>query len=59
MSSDHWLEVAGFVDIRIERIESSRQRVRNWLPAAHADDYIVSASIHALKPGQSGEFCCC
>jgi len=56
---DQWLKAAGFVDIRIERIESSRQQVRNWLPAAHADDYIVSASIHALKPGQSGEFGCC
>ena len=39
----------GFVDIRITPREESRDFIREWLPESHLEDYVVSATIEAVK----------
>jgi arsenite methyltransferase len=41
---------AGFVDVRIEPKEASREFIRNWQPGTKLEDYVVSANISAIKP---------
>jgi arsenite methyltransferase len=49
------LSNAGFSDIRIRPKDASREFIRTWIPGRNAADYIVSATIEALKP----EGTCC
>jgi SAM-dependent methyltransferase len=44
------LRTAGFADIRIEPKDSSREFIRDWAPGRRVEDYVVSATIEALKP---------
>lgn len=44
------LAAAGFVDIRIQPKDESRQFIREWLPNSRVEDYILSATIEAVKP---------
>lgn len=44
------LQGAGFVDIRIEPKDASREFIRDWAPGRRVEDYVVSASIEAVKP---------
>ncbi|KAA3617947.1 MAG: methyltransferase domain-containing protein [Calditrichaeota bacterium] len=44
------LKNAGFIDIRIEPQEASREFIKEWVPGSSVDDYLVSASIQATKP---------
>ncbi|MBZ0070578.1 MAG: arsenite methyltransferase [Gammaproteobacteria bacterium] len=44
------LQGAGFVDIRIEPKDTSREFIRDWAPGRRVEDYVVSASIEAVKP---------
>ncbi|MHC4708491.1 MAG: arsenite methyltransferase, partial [Planctomycetota bacterium] len=44
------LEEAGFADIRIKPIEASREAIREWFPDSKIEDYVVSATIEAVKP---------
>jgi arsenite methyltransferase len=41
---------AGFSGIRIQPKDASREFIRNWVPGANAGDYVVSATIEAVKP---------
>ncbi|GMH66158.1 hypothetical protein TrVE_jg9062 [Triparma verrucosa] len=41
---------AGFVDVKIEEKEESREVIKQWLPGSGAEDYVVSADITAKKP---------
>ncbi|MFP4600868.1 MAG: arsenite methyltransferase [Persicimonas sp.] len=50
------LEDAGFVDIRIEPKDDSREFIREWAPDTVVDEYIRSASIEAVKPAKTS--CC-
>lgn len=43
------LAAAGFVDIRIEPKDASREFIQDWVPGARVEDYVVSASIEAVK----------
>ncbi len=43
------MQNAGFVDIRIEPKEGSREFIREWQPGARLEDYVVSANIRATK----------
>jgi SAM-dependent methyltransferase len=45
------LVAAGFVDIRIAPKDASREFIRDWAPGRGIEDYVVSASIEAVKPG--------
>ncbi|MEK5237448.1 arsenite methyltransferase [Paenibacillus sp. FSL L8-0470] len=44
------LRETGFTDIRIEPKDESRIFIKDWVPGANVDQYIVSAVIKAVKP---------
>jgi arsenite methyltransferase len=44
------LRAAGFERIRIRPRDESRQFIREWAPGLKVEDYIVSASIEAVRP---------
>lgn len=53
------IEAAGFVDVRIEPKDESKEFIRDWAPGHNVTDYVVSASIEAVKPGcKPGSGCC-
>ena len=41
---------AGFEEIKIEPKNKSREFIRDWLPNSNIENYIVSATIEAIKP---------
>ncbi|AIQ18494.1 arsenite S-adenosylmethyltransferase [Paenibacillus sp. FSL H7-0357] len=43
------LRESGFADIRIEPKDESRTFIKDWVPGANVDQYIVSAVIKAVK----------
>jgi arsenite methyltransferase len=47
---EHMLKSSGFKEIRIAPKDSSRSFIREWLPAKKIEDYLVSATIEAIKP---------
>jgi SAM-dependent methyltransferase len=44
------LRNAGFVEIKIAPKDASRSFIREWLPGKRVEDYLVSATIEAVKP---------
>ncbi|MGC1321633.1 MAG: arsenite methyltransferase [Candidatus Udaeobacter sp.] len=44
------LQKAGFKEIKIGSKDSSRSFIREWLPGKRIEDYLVSATIEAVKP---------
>ena len=44
------LTEAGFAEIRITPKEESRALIREWLPDSNLADYVVSATIEAVRP---------
>jgi arsenite methyltransferase len=44
------LQASGFTDIVVEPKDDSREFIRDWVPGANIDNYIVSAIIKAKKP---------
>jgi SAM-dependent methyltransferase len=44
------LRDAGFEEIEIKPKDESREFVRNWVPDSKVEDYVVSATIEAIKP---------
>jgi arsenite methyltransferase len=44
------LEEAGFQDIQIQTQDESRELISHWVPGKNVQDYIVSATIEAVKP---------
>jgi arsenite methyltransferase len=45
-----WLEQAGFSAIDITPNEESREGIKDWAPGTGVENYVVSATIKALKP---------
>jgi arsenite methyltransferase len=43
------LEKSGFRNIRIEPKDESRKFIREWVPGKNIEDYIISATIEAVK----------
>jgi len=44
------IKAAGFDDVRIEPKDESKQFISDWAPDHNVTDYVVSASIEAVKP---------
>jgi arsenite methyltransferase len=47
---ERMLQTSGFKDIKIAPKDSSRFFIREWLPGKRIEDYLVSATIEAVKP---------
>jgi SAM-dependent methyltransferase len=47
---EQMLRNAGFKDIEIAPKDSSRSFIREWLPGKRIEDYLISATIAAVKP---------
>ena len=50
------IEQAGFINVRIEPKNESKDFMRDWAPGSEVMDYIVSATIEGVKP--AGGPCC-
>jgi SAM-dependent methyltransferase len=44
------LEAAGFEGVAIEPKDESREFIKDWVPGSNVDDYVLSATIEAVKP---------
>jgi SAM-dependent methyltransferase len=44
------LQETGFQDIQIQTTDGSRELIKEWVPGKNVQDYIVSATIEAVKP---------
>lgn len=44
------LEAAGFIHVQIQPKDSSREFIQDWAPGLGVEDYVVSATIEAIKP---------
>ncbi|MEW8497506.1 MAG: methyltransferase domain-containing protein, partial [Candidatus Thiodiazotropha taylori] len=47
-----WIDEAGFTSIRIQPKDESKAFIRDWAPGRGVEDYVVSATIEAIKPEQ-------
>ena len=47
---ERMLQSSGFKEIKIAPKDSSRSFIREWLPGRRIEDYLVSATIKAVKP---------
>ena len=50
----------GFTDIRIAPKDESKEFIKDWAPGRGVEEYVVSATIEAVKPGGGccGDGCC-
>jgi SAM-dependent methyltransferase len=46
---ESWLADAGFAAIRIRPKDESRQFIKDWVPGSGVEDYVLSATIEAIK----------
>jgi arsenite methyltransferase len=49
------LHQAGFAEVRIRAKDTSREFIRSWIAGRNTSDYVVSATIEAIKPTSA---CC-
>ncbi|MEW8627975.1 MAG: arsenite methyltransferase [Candidatus Thiodiazotropha sp.] len=49
-----WIDAAGFTSIRIQPKDESKTFIRDWAPGRGVEDYVVSATIEAIKPEGAG-----
>lgn len=49
---------AGFEQVRIAPKDESRDFIRDWAPGRGVEEYVVSATIEAVKPGGGCGGCC-
>jgi arsenite methyltransferase len=47
---EQMLRNSGFKDIKIAPKDSSRSFIREWLPGKRIEDYLISATVEAVKP---------
>lgn len=51
------IAAVGFTDIRIAAKDESREFIRDWAPGRGVEDFVVSATIEAVKPGLLNSDC--
>jgi len=44
------LEISGFADIRIKPLDGSKEIIRKWTSESKIEDFVVSATVEAVKP---------
>jgi len=44
------MQQAVFKDIRIEPKDGSKEFIKDWAPGSNIEDYVLSATIEAIKP---------
>ena len=49
---------SGFTDIRIAPKDESKEFIKDWAPGRGVEEYVVSATIEAVKPAAVGNGCC-
>lgn len=47
---EQMLQAVGFTDIRIQPKDESKTFIREWVPGTKIEDYLVSATIEAVRP---------
>src|SRR5262249_13211938 len=47
---ERMFKTSGFKEVKIAPKDSSRSFIREWLPGKRIEDYLVSATIEAVKP---------
>ncbi|VAW79735.1 Arsenite methyltransferase [hydrothermal vent metagenome] len=47
---ERWLEAVGFTEILIQPKDESSEFIRDWAPGRGIEDYVISATIEAVKP---------
>lgn len=47
---EQMLIASGFQQVSIQPKDASREFIRNWAPGSRIEDYVVSATIEAIKP---------
>lgn len=52
------MRAAGFEQIRIQPKDESKEFIKDWAPGLHVTDFVVSATIEAVKPGACGGCAC-
>jgi arsenite methyltransferase len=52
------IKAAGFQKVAINPKDESKEFIRDWAPDHNVTDYVVSATIEAVKPGGEPEGCC-
>lgn len=50
---ENWLETAGFTDIAIQPKDESLEFISDWAPGRGIEDYVISATIEAVKPASA------
>jgi arsenite methyltransferase len=58
---EEMIKAAGFENVHIEPKDESKEFIRDWAPDHNVTDYVVSASIEAVKPDPNaccGGSCC-
>ena len=45
-----FMKKAGFTQIKIQPKDESRAFIKDWAPGSNIEDYVISASIEAIKP---------
>jgi len=53
------LEKSGFEQIKIAPKDESKDFIKDWAPGRGVEDYVLSATIEAVKPGGCGGGSCC
>ncbi len=46
------LRKSGFKDVRIRPVDESVEFIRTWVPGRNIEDYVISATIEAIKPAE-------
>jgi SAM-dependent methyltransferase len=55
---EQMLAASGFTDIRIAPKDESKEFIKDWAPGRGVEDYVLSATIEAVKPGGCCGGCC-
>ena len=55
---EQMLAASGFTDIRIAPKDESKEFIKDWAPGRGVEDYVLSATIEAVKPGGCSGGCC-